>query len=280
MTPTILLATASSLLFGCSDFLGGLASRRDSAIAIVANSHLLALVVLAIAMLLFPAPFGAGDLGWGAAAGVAGGIGVAALYAALARGRMSVVAPLTAALSGSLPAVYDLLRGTEVRPIALAGLAVALVAVVIVSTNGHPDDRAAMPVSAITLSVLAGVGFGTSFIFFSFAGRGSGLMPLVAARVVSASLMLALAFFQRGRVTVHAGVRSSTFAAGALDAGANVAMLAAIRVGPLAVASVLGSLYPVVTILLARVVLHERLRWVQRAGVALALVAVVLTSLR
>jgi drug/metabolite transporter (DMT)-like permease len=278
--PTILLATTTSLLFGCSDFLGGLASRRDSAIAVTANSHLLGFAILTVAALLFPAPFGPGDLVWGAAAGIAGGIGVTALYGALARGRMALVAPITAALSGSLPAVYDLLRGTEVRPIALVGLAIALVAVVIVSATGHPDDRAAMPVSAIVLSFVAGITFSASFIFFSMAGKTSGLVPLVVARAVSASLMLALAAARRGTVVLARDARTSAFGAGALDAAANVTMLTAIRIGPLAVASVLGSLYPVVTILLARVVLHERLRWAQRAGVALALAAVVLASIR
>jgi drug/metabolite transporter (DMT)-like permease len=278
--PTILLATTTSLLFGCSDFLGGLASRRDSAIAVTANAHLLGFAILTVAALLFPAPFASGDLLWGAAAGIAGGIGVTALYGALARGRMAIVAPITAALSGSLPAVYDLLRGTSVRPIALVGLAIALVAVVIVSATGHPDDRAAMPASAIVLSVVAGVTFSASFIFFSMVGKTSGLVPLVAARAVSASLMLGIAAARRGTVVLARDARASALGAGTLDAAANVTMLTAIRFGPLAVASVLGSLYPVVTILLARVVLHERLRWTQRAGVALALAAVVLTSIR
>lgn len=280
MTPTILLASVTSLLFGCSDFLGGLASRRDSEIAVTANAHMLGLVIVTLAMFAWPAPFGTGDLVWGAAAGIAGGIGVTALYGALARGRMCVIAPLTASLSGSLPALYDFARGTQIRPTALAGLALALVAVIIVSANEHPGDRAAMPLSALALAVLAGVGFTFSFIFFSFAGKGSGLVPLVAARGVSAGLLTVLAFARRGKVSLAPDARPLALGAGALDAAANVTMLAAIRIGPLAVAAVLGSLYPVATILLARVVLGERLRWAQRAGVALALAAVALLSLR
>ena len=138
-----------------------------------------------------------------------------------------------------------------------------------------------MPSRAILLAVLAGVGFTGCFIFFSLAAKTSGLMPLLAARVVSVALLLmAITFARRGHVTLAPDARASAYGAGALDAAANVTMLTAIRIGPLAVASVLGSLYPVVTILLARVVLKERLRPVQRAGVVLALAAVMLTAVR
>ncbi len=277
---TILLASTTSLLFGCSDFLGGLASRRDSAFAVTANAHLIGLAILAVAVVVFPAAYGASDLAWGAAAGVSGGIGVAALYGALAVGRMGVVAPLTAALSGSLPALYDLLRGTTLRPLSLVGLAIALVAIVVVSASGDPDERAEMPARAVGLAVLAGVGFTGSFIFFSLAGKTSGLMPLLAARAVSVTMLMAVTFARRGTAKLAGDARPSALGAGVLDAAANVTMLAAIRIGPLAVASVLGSLYPVVTILLARFVLGERLRPVQRAGVILALAAVMLTAIR
>jgi uncharacterized membrane protein len=281
MPMTILFAGATAVFFGFSDFFGGLAARRDSEVTVTATAHLLGLALLAIAALTFPAAeITSGSLVWGAAAGVSGGIGVTALYGALARGRMGVVAPITAALSGSLPALYDLARGTTIRPLALAGLGVALLAIVIVSSVGHPEDRASMPPAAIALSLVAGVSFAGSFILFSLTGKGSGLAPLVAARVVSVALMGGLALLRgRGRVTLARAALVPALGAGALDAAANVAMIAAIRSGPLAVASVLGSLYPVATILLARFVLKERMHWAQRAGVALALAAVLLAAL-
>lgn len=278
---TILLASATSVLFGASDFLGGLASRRDSAIAVTANAHLVGLVIMVGAVLIWPAPFSVADLGWGAAAGVAGGLGVTALYGALALGRMGVVAPLTAALSGSLPAVYDFIaHGTVIAPLNLVGLVVALIAIVVVSASGDPDERAEVPPLAIVLAVLAGIGFTGAFVFFSLADKGSGMVPLLAARVVSVALLVGLTIGRRGTVSLAPDARPSALGAGLLDAAANVTMLSAIRIGPLAVASVLGSLFPVVTILLARIVLGERLRVVQRVGVALALAAVVLTSIR
>jgi drug/metabolite transporter (DMT)-like permease len=280
MTPTILLAAATAAFFGCSDFLGGMAARRAPEVRVTAVAHLLGLTLLAIALLLVPAAaVHPADLAWGAAAGVSGGVGVTALYGALARGRMSVVAPITAALSGSLPALYDLARGTQVRPLALAGLAVALVAIVIVSSVGHPEDRAAMPPVAVALSLLAGVAFAGSFIFLSLTGKQSGLAPLVAARAVSVLLVGGIALIgARGRLTLSRPAIGLALGAGALDAAANVAMLAAIRVGPLAVAAVIGSLYPVATILLARGVLKERLHPVQRIGVALAFAAILLAA--
>lgn len=278
--PTILLATATSLLFGCSDFFGGLASRRASAITVTANAHTLGILLLGAATLLFPAQFGSRDIWWGVAAGISGAVGVTALYAGLAAGRMGVVAPIAACLSGSLPAVYDLLRGTSVRPLSLAGLGIALLATVVVSASGGSEDRAGMPPRAIGLAVLAGVGFTGSFIFFSLAGSDSGLMPLFAARVTSASVLVVATVAGGRPLTVSRETVSPTLAAGTLDAAANIAMISAIRIGPLAVASVLGSLYPVVTILLARVVLGERLKAIQRVGVALALAALILTSLR
>ncbi|MDO8963992.1 MAG: EamA family transporter [Coriobacteriia bacterium] len=277
---TVLLSIATSTLFGVADFLGGVASRRESAFAVTATAHTVGVIVFGAAVLLWPAAWSTVDVYAGVAAGVAGGAGVVALYAALARGRMSVVAPITAALSGALPALYDFASGTVPGPLGLLGLGLALTAVVIVSMSGDEDERLAMPASAIALSVAAGAGFAGSFISLSFSGAHSGFAPLLAARVTSSALLALVTFATLRRVFVEKGVRRSAAAAGLLDAAANVTMIAAIRIGPLWMASAIGSLYPVVTILLARFVLHERLRGLQRAGVLLALVAVVLTALR
>ncbi len=278
---TALLATATSALFGVADFLGGLASRRDSAFAVTASAHALGMIAFALGVVLFPVPYTTMAAVAGVAAGVSGGIGVVSLYAALARGRMSVVAPVTAALSGSLPAVFGLLRGESITPIDYVGLALALAATVVVSANSGEDAEdgpAALPPVALVLSLVAGVGFAGSFISFSFAGDASGFWPLFAARVTSFAMLGAVALVRRGTLRLVPDARPSTVGAGLLDAAANVTMISAIRIGPLAVASVLGSLYPVFTLLLARIVLHERLRGIQRLGVALALLAVLITA--
>jgi drug/metabolite transporter (DMT)-like permease len=192
---------------------------------------------------------------------------------------MGVVAPVTAALAGAGPAAFDLLRGSHVGVPALLGLALALVAVVIVSTATHPEDEHAMTPRALLLSVLSGVGFAVSLVSLSETAGASGMMPLLIARCTGVTI-LGLALLARGDgLSLAGGARRTALAAGALDALANVTMLTAIRIGPLAVAAVIGSLYPVVTVLLARIVLHERLHRLQIVGVTIALAAVVLTAL-
>jgi drug/metabolite transporter (DMT)-like permease len=276
---TVILATTTATLFGLSDFLGGFASRRDSALAVTARGYLIGVVVMVAATLAFPgARVLPSDLAWGVAGGLCGGFGVMSLYAALAAGRMSIVAPTTAALSGSLPALFDLARGSALRPLSLAGLGLALVAVVIVSVTAGEEEERGLPRRALVLAIVAGVLFAGSFLSFSFAGKDSGFAPLVAARLVSGGLLTVLALVRLGRLRLEPGALAPTLAAGVFDSLATVAMISAIRIGPLAVASVLGSLYPVVTLVLARFVLHERLRGMQRLGIALALGAVVLAA--
>lgn len=280
---TVLLSTATATLFGFADFLGGWASRRESAISVTAASHTVGVVVFAVLVALMPAPYERVDVFSGIAAGLSGGVGVVALYAALARGRMSLVAPITAALSGSLPAVYDLLTGSEVGGLSLAGLGLALVATVVVSATSvdEPDaESASMPPAALALSLLSGAAFAGSFISFSFATTMSGLWPVFIARLTSASVLTIIVVLRSRKLGVAREVQVATASAGILDSAANVTMLNAIRLGPLAVASVIGSLYPVVVVLLARFMLHERLRPVQRAAITVALLAVILSALR
>lgn len=277
---TPLLATATALMFGGADFLGGFASKRDSAISVTATSHMLGLAVFTVAALFVGAgAVGSPDLAWGGVAGVSGGIGVAALYAALARGRMSVVAPITAALAGAIPATVDLARGTPLGATTGAGIVLALAAVIVVSAAPNADDGVLTHVSAIPLALLSGFGFAGSLLSLANTSAQSGLWPLVGARVASVLMLGVLATLRNGTPFVAAEARRATLFAGVFDSMASITMLFAIRIGPLAVASVLGSLYPVVVVLLARFVLGERLRWLQRFGVAAALVAVILTAL-
>ena len=275
----VLFSTAAAVFFGIADFLGGSASRRDSAIAVTANAHVIGLLLFGLGALLMPAQADTTDLVAGAAAGLTGGIGVTALYAALARGRMSIVAPVTAALSGSLPAVYDVGRGSAVSTVSAAGLVLAVIATIVVSAAPDEDGGRPMSGAALALSLLAGAAFAGSFVALSFVSDESGLWPLVSARVVSVTLFGVLALVRVRRLLVREAARRPTVGAGLLDSAATWAVISAVRAGPLAVAAVLGSLYPVVTVLLARSVLGERLRGMQRVGIALALAAVVLSAL-
>ena len=192
---------------------------------------------------------------------------------------------MTAGLAAGGPAVFDLVHGSRLSATALLGLVLAIVAVVVVSAGHSEEERSDMPTRAIVLAVVSGSAFAVSIVALSLVGTSAGLAPLLIQRTMGVVLMtpvaLVLLFGPRAkaerrpsRATVGIAV-----AAGLVDAAATMSLLAAIRSGPLAVAAVIGGLYPVSTILLAYVFLHERLHGKEKIGVALALVAVVLTAL-
>jgi drug/metabolite transporter (DMT)-like permease len=277
---TALLASAGAALFGCGDFLGGFASKKSPALAVTAVMFAAgAITLLPLLAAMPPQAVSPADLAWSILSGAVGTIGVIALYAALSTGRMSVVAPLTASLSGAGPAAFDLLRGTPVGATSLAGMALALVAVVVVSTTQGTVEEHGMPAKAIALSVLAGACFACSLTSVSLTVPASGFAPLLIVRLTGLAIMGVALFARRKSIHWDAGSVRLAALAGVVDVGANMALLTAMRIGPLAVASVVGSLYPVVTMLLARVFLSERLKTHQAFGAALALAAVVLTAL-
>lgn len=277
---TALLGATTAALFGSGDFFGGLASRRSPALAVTGVVYLVgALVFSALLLVVRPELVTRSDLLWGAASGVAGTIGIVSLYAALAIGRMSIVAPITAALSGAGPALFDLARGSHIGPVTMTGLVLALVAVIIVSTTTGTVEEHGMPPLAVGLSVLAGASFACSLVSLSLTLPASGFAPLLIARGVGTVIMAVALLARRREITLDRPGARMAVGAGLLDATANITMISAIRIGPLAVASVVGGLYPVATMLLARMVLGERLKRHQALGVALALAAVVLTAL-
>lgn len=276
---TALLASVAAALFGTSDFLGGLASRRIPAVLATLTAQLVGLAFFTVVALLTPGAVATRhDLVLGVLAGVAGGMGVLALYAGLATGRMSVVAPITAALSGSLPAVVSAFRGERVPPVGIAGIVLALVAVVLVSVAAE-DEGGGSARLALAFAVLAGFGFAGSMLCYAGTAARSGVLPLIPARLTTVSLLVLLALVRRTGFAIDRRTRTVALSAGGVDAFANWSLVVALRLGPVAIASVLSSLYPVVTVLLARAVLHEHVRGLQRAGMVLALLAVVLSAL-
>lgn len=284
MTATIALALSTSVLFGIGDFLGGVATRRDSAFAVTGTSHLISIVLMIVVVAILPASSPSiADLGFGALSGLAGVAGVLSLYAALAVGRMSIVAPVSAALSASLPAIFDFATGTTLSPVTISGIALAVVAIVVVSIAPdeqlHEPSHEYRPRRALGLAILSGVGFSAGFIALSFTSPESGLTPIVSARVVSVAVAVVLALRFGGGFPVDRTALRPTIGAGLADVLANVTMLTAIRIGPLAVASVLGSLFPVVVVALARIFLKERLRIWQKVGVVMAVAAVLFSAM-
>ena len=275
-----LLALGSAALYGAADFFGGLASRRTNTLAIVVASQGVGLVLLALMLPLLPeATPSDGDLVWGGAAGLAGGIGVTLLYRALAVGRMAVVAPTTAVCAVMIPVVTDILRGERLGPLTILGIALAVVAIVLVSRQGaaaSPTVRAGALPPGVGLALPAGVAIGLFFLALAETDAQAGMWPLLAARAVSVTLFGVLALAGGRPLRMAASVAGTAAAAGAIDMSANALYLLATRYGSLSVAVTLSSLYPASTVILARVVLGERLNGWQVTGVACALLAVTL----
>jgi drug/metabolite transporter (DMT)-like permease len=279
MLLTLLLSCGTALGFGISDFVGGNASRSERPVRVAAFSHVAGLLGMLVAAALWRATaVSTADIGWGAAAGVSGGIGIFSLYAALRAGRMGVVAPITAAIGAALPVIYGTLIGQRLAPLGVAGLAVVFVAILLVSIpriEGHePLSR-----SALGFSVMAGVFFSGSFILLSNTTSASGLWPAVALRVVSVTVLGSSALLTTHGLVPARPVLPAVIAAGLVETTATVFMLLAVQSGPIAIAAVVGSLYPAVTALIARVTIKERLARHQLVGLGIALVGIVLLSL-
>lgn len=274
------LALASAALYGSADFLGGLASRRASTITVVVISQGAGLIALGLMMPLLTASPTRQDLVWGAAAGVAGGIGVALLYRALAMGSMAVVAPITAVCAVIVPVAAAIAFGERPGTRATIGIAVAIIAIVLVSQQQvePPADGTATSArrDSVAIAFFSGVAIGLFFLALARTRAEAGMWPLLAARSMSFGLFATTALVMRSRMRMPKSVGGLTVAGGLLDMLANLLYLIASRYGPLSVVVTLSSLYPATTVLLARVVLRERLSATQVLGIVCALVAVVL----
>lgn len=276
----VLLALGAALSWGIGDFLGGLTSRRADELYVTVLSQLSGLVVLLAAFAWLPGTPSRAALVFGAAAGVGGAMGLAAYFRALAIGPMGVTAPLSALVGAAVPVTVGLVAGERPDPAAAFGIALGLLAVVLVSRPAGddtvPHDPARLRRGMLWASV-AGLGFGWFFVALDMTPADSGLWPLVAARPAGI-LALGVLLAQRrparpGRVA--AGVAA---ASGLLDMLANTLFLLAVRQGLLVLVSVLTSLYPVGVVVLARLVLRERLSRGQLTGIAFALGAAALIA--
>ena len=276
----VLLALGSAVVYGTSDFLGGLASRKASVFGVVAFSQLAGLVALLALLPVLGGTTGPTDLAWGAAGGLAGATGLVIFFRTLARGVMSVIAPVTAVTAAAVPVLVGLVEGNRIGFWSGAGIVLALVAVVLVSAEGGLSAlRAARPAS-IPPALAAGTAFGIFFVFLDRTGDGTGLTPLVAARLASLVLVVVIALLGRRPLRVSRASLPLVAASGVGDMSANALFLLATQLhSQLAIIGVLASLYPVSTVVLAQFVLRERLVPAQFAGLAAAAGAVVLITL-
>ena len=273
----LVLALAAAASWGASDFVGGLIGRRVPGASVAFASQAVGLGALLVAAPLVGGAAGGSDLAWGAASGLGGAAGVVLLYHGLAVGQMSVVAPVTAVGSAALPVVFGLLTGERPSPPALAGVVLALLAVAVLCAFGPPDEEAGVAGEAapggsagagLAAGVAAGIGFGAFFICLGRTGDDAGLWPLLAARGVSVTTLATLVLLTRRALVPGGGTTGAILLTGALDVVANATFLLATRRGLLSIVALLASLYPAATVLLARIVLRERLTGTQGAGLA------------
>jgi len=274
----ILLGLAAALLYGTSDFGGGLLSRRLAPLPVNVMGGMGAAALAWAATLLTPGPGpGVRAIAWGLAAGLGGGAGNLALYRGLARGQMSVVGPVSAVGAAVVPVLAGLAMGERPGLLTMAGVVLALPAIALVAASGNRGRG--MFRSAMGDGVLAGLAFGFLFVGLAQAGRGGGLWPVASEQ--STSLLVVLAVAAKGRAPLRAPARiaGQALLVGLGGMAATLLFCYATHAALLASVAVIVSLYPGVTVLLARAVLHERFSRVQRAGLGMCTLAVIAIAL-
>jgi drug/metabolite transporter (DMT)-like permease len=285
----VVVGMSSALVFGSADFLGGLASKRISSIRVTAIAALAGLAILLLSYPLIGGVWSWSAVLFGGLSGVCGALAIVLLYACLAIGPMSILSPLTAAVSAIVPATIGIfVRGDHFGPIGYVALVLALAAVVLVGFVR--DERAVHPtIRGIVMAIASGVFIGLFLVVIDLTPTNSGIVPLIANRAVNGILMFAtvgvLAILARRRGPVgqpgngwRPGLRLA-IACGIVDSVANAGLLLGIRIGDLSVMAVLTALYPTGTIILAAIVLRERIAIVQYVGLALAIGAGALLAL-
>lgn len=273
----IALALGSSLVWGCSDFLGGIFSRRQPLAAVVWISQGAGFVALALWLAATGFELDGRALGFGLLAGVGAGSGLALFYRALSVGTMSIVSPISAC-GALVPFLLALATGDRPATLVLLGALVALGGAVMASAEEHRSDEAGRRQAALLAGGAAGL-LGLFIYFVGVAGQeGQTLSALLGARISSLAVLTAWVVATRASLRLDRGALPAVAAIGLLDTGANGLFVLASARGYLSIVSVLASLYPLATILAAFVYLHERISRTQRAGVALTLVGIALVA--
>ena len=268
------LGVAASAAWGAGDFSGGLAARRANVFGVVALGYSVGVLFMLIMVIALrePAP-SLSSFGWAALAGVIGGMALAAFYAALASGKMGIVAPVSAVLTAAIPVIYAAFSQGFPRRIQIVGFLLALVALWLVS---RPQE--AGPPEGLGLAVISGVGFGLYLILISRAGQHAWFWPLLSSRVASVIAVVGVSSLVRKFRAPARPTAPLCALAGFLDAAGLACFLRAAQTGRLDTASVLASLYPAVTALLAWIVLKEHLSTLQRWGMFAGLGSVILIA--
>lgn len=274
----IVLALFAALSYGLSDFIGGLVSRRTSAWAVAVVGALSSTAFAGISALFVDGSPQASDFGWAVVAGIGSGAGVGFLYRGFSAGRMSVVAPVSAVGAALVPVVFGVVGGERPGLLVWIGIVIALPAIWLVSsTPSEASDHAALRAGLVD-GILAGLGFGLLFACLGQVPHSSGLVPLLVTQLVSIPTIVLLAVGLRADWVPRQRVVAWALLTGPFAGAANLLFLIATQHGYLTVSSVLTALYPASTVLLAVLVLRERIDRNQAAGLLLCGVTVALVA--
>lgn len=266
----------SAATWGAGDFSGGLATKRGNAFTVIFFSQIVGVAMLISLAAMFGEKLpGFEDLFMGGLAGIAGLLGLVALYRGLSKGRMSIVAPVSAVVTAIIPVVFASFAEELPEPAQLMGFVVAVAAMWVLSSS---DKTMKIEIRELRLPIVAGTGFGLFFILIDSAGGEAVYWPLIAARVASISFVTAM-MLVRGRIEMPSKSQLPFIAVtGIFDVLGNVFFVLAAQSGRLDISAVLASLYPAATVLLAWLILKERLMRHQWFGVAAAFFALVLIA--
>lgn len=275
----VLFAALAAVSYGVGDYCGGRSSRDADSFTVTFAGQLFSLVLIGLALASFGDPVPPlRDWLWGAAGGVGGFLGLSLFYLALSKGAMTVVAPLTAMVSSILPVVVGVALGERPNGLGYIGIVIALVGIALV-TGAVGLAHQKVTALIVTLAVLGGCGFGWMYVCLDRAHEDAGMWPLLGARIASITIAgMVVTVRGRGRPS-FTGIGGLAIVAGLFDMGANILFVLANHRGLLSLVSVIASLYPVSTIVLALRIDRERVTGSQVAGMALAVTAIALVSL-
>jgi drug/metabolite transporter (DMT)-like permease len=274
----VALALAASLSWGIADFGGGIGTRRVQVVWVLVVSQLAGLALVGgMAIATQPHPPSGRELAWGTFGGVMGAVGLASFYRALAVGTMGIVGPISAT-GAIVPLAYGLARGERPSALQALGIVVAVVGVVAASLEPLPEGTGRKLATGVPLALLAALGFGSSILGLNRVSQAGVVWGTLTLRLTVVPLVCLVALLVRPSPARLRPTLPILVAAGLFDTGANLLYGASARHGLISVVSVLGSLYPVVLVVLARFVLAERIARPQLAGVAVALAGVALIS--
>lgn len=278
----VIFGFSGALVFGCADFLGGIASRRLNPYLVTGLAGVSGFVGISIVTALSGGQYSIEAVAWGALSGLAGSLAIVMLYAALAIGPMSILSPLGALVSATVPVAWAAATGTQLSSLAYIAIALALVAIVLVGFV--PEQNAVRPsMRGLTLAVGSGLGIGLFMICIDQVPAGAGLIPLVANRAVTTLMLAAIIGVMMIRGTKTSSTADSALSwrgafwialgTGLVDATANALLIFGFQTGELSVMSVLGAMYPAGTVVLAAVFLKERVAPWQAIGLVMAIVS-------